>query len=338
MLRHAIAPSRDYLKAPHAIVRHSRLNNDAKMLLLYVLGLPESRCNKPLGEHAARLGIKPRAYQKAKALLVECGFLREDKWQNGRGRWVTEQVVTNDVAVSPSVRFPAVGDSTDRVVGGSPTEDEEQEKKNTPHPPPEPEPEPFTARAGERCGEGEGQVPYEPPAERADDPPGELPDNLRGELAEAERVLLSLRRLDRNLHLGVREARGLVEMAGEWLRRGVSPGELRRALSTGLPVNGVRSAVGFLRHRLVQKMPEVPPVARPLDTAGLPPDRFRSELVLCAGPGDDHAFRPVAGETECGECRRASARAAAGYEPRPRTETVRAPWRERVASAGAGTA
>ncbi len=187
MLRHAIAPSRDYLKAPHAIVRHSRLNNDAKMLLLYVLGLPESRCGKPLGEHAARLGIKPRAYQKAKALLVECGFLREDKRQNERGRWVTEQVVTNDVAVSPSVRFSAVGDSTDRVVGGSPTEDEEQEKKNTPHPPPEPGPGselgPFTAWAGEGEGEGggEGEVSYEPPVGRADVPAGEPPDELRGD-------------------------------------------------------------------------------------------------------------------------------------------------------------
>ncbi|MET9515460.1 hypothetical protein [Streptomyces sp. NPDC002994] len=305
MLRHAIAPSRDYLKAPHAIVRHSRLNNDAKMLLLYVLGLPESRCAKPLGEHATRLGIKPRAYQKAKALLVECGFLRERKWQNERGRWVTEQTLTNDVMASPSVRIPAVGDSTVRVAVGSPTEDEEQEKKNTPHPPPE----------------GERLEPLEP---------------LTGELAEAERVLLSLRRVDRSLHLGVREARGLAEMAVEWLRRGVSPGELRQALSAGLPPNGVRSVVGFLRHRLVQKLPEVPSLARILATAEVPPDRIRGDVVLCAGPGDDHAFRPMGAETECGECRRAAAAKAAGFDLQAlHAATALPPWRERITEATA---
>ncbi len=215
MLRHAIAPSRDYLKAPHAIVRHVRLNNDAKMLLLYVLGLPESKCGKPLSEHAARLGIKPRAYQKAKALLVECGFLRENKWQNDRGRWVTEQVVTNDVLASPGARFPTAGDSTDRVVGVSPAEKEEQ-GKNTPHPPPE-------GGAGAGAGAGAGSQP-EPQAQS---------QPLTGELAEAERVLLSLRHLDRRLHLGVPEARRLAATAVEWLRRGVSPGVLRLALSRG---------------------------------------------------------------------------------------------------------
>lgn len=257
----------------------TRLNNDAKMFLLYVLGLPESRCGKPLGEHATRLGIKPRAYQKAKALLVECGFLLERKWQNERGRWVTEQTVTNDAAVSPGTHFPAVGDSTDRVAGDSPPEKEEQ-GNNASHPPPEDEPLAV----------------------------------LGGVLAEAERVLLSLRNVNRGLHLGVREARGLVEMAAEWLRRGVSPAELRRALSTGLPLSGVRSVVGFLRHRLVRKMPEMPPVGRPRETAP-PADSGRGALVLCAGPGDDHMFRPRPGETECGECRRLAAAEAAGLDP-----------------------
>ncbi|WP_093800346.1 hypothetical protein [Streptomyces sp. Wb2n-11] len=317
MLRHAIAPSRDYLKAPHAIVRHARLNSDAKMLLLYVLGLPESKCGKPLGEHAARLGIKPRAYQKAKALLVECGFLRENKWQNDRGRWVTEQMVTNDVLASPGARFPTAGDSTDRVVGASPAEREEQ-GKNTPHPPPEGEPEPEPESRPE---------PQERPEPQAQSQP------LTGELAEAERVLLSLRHLDRRLHLGVPEARRLAATAVEWLRRGVSPGELRLALGAGLPAGGVRSAVGFLRYRLVEKLPEVPSLARTIATATPPPGRDRGELVLCAGPGDDHAFRPVAGETECGECRREAAAGAAGFGARPQEDAVRLTWRERVAAA-----
>jgi hypothetical protein len=75
------------------------------------------------------------------------------------------------------------------------------------------------------------------------------------ELAEAEGVLLSLRHAHRDLLLGVREARSLADAAAEWLRRGVSAPDLRRALTTGLPTDGIRSAVGFLRHRLIQKLP-----------------------------------------------------------------------------------
>jgi hypothetical protein len=97
MLRHAIAPVRRYTKASHDVVRHSRLNSDAKVLLLYVQGLPESEATapKPLSEHAARLGLKGRAYQKAKQLLADCGYLHEWREQGARGRWVTEQLLTN---------------------------------------------------------------------------------------------------------------------------------------------------------------------------------------------------------------------------------------------------
>ncbi|MDQ0775456.1 hypothetical protein QF026_003922 [Streptomyces aurantiacus] len=95
MLRHAIAPVRRYTKASHDVVRHSRLNSDAKVLLLYVQGLPEATVPKPLSEHAARLGMKPRAYQKAKQLLADCGYFHEWREQGARGRWVTEQILAN---------------------------------------------------------------------------------------------------------------------------------------------------------------------------------------------------------------------------------------------------
>ncbi|WP_251069742.1 hypothetical protein [Streptomyces sp. ISL-96] len=45
----------------------------------------------------------------------------------------------------------------------------------------------------------------------------------------------------------------------------------------------------------------------------------------------------MAGETECGECRRQAAAEAAGFGPRPPEETVRTPWRERIAAAGVAT-
>ncbi|MGX1885545.1 hypothetical protein [Streptomyces sp. NPDC055287] len=88
----------------------------------------------------------------------------------------------------------------------------------------------------------------------------------------------------------------------------------------------------------MQKMPEVSSAARMLTTAALPPDRVRGELVQCAGPGEEHVFRQVAGESECGECRRATAAREAGLDLWPRVRTVRLPWRERVTAIQAGMA
>ncbi|WP_328937962.1 hypothetical protein OG288_19640 [Streptomyces tauricus] len=311
MLRHAIAPVRRYTKASHDVVRHPQLNSDAKVLLLYVQGLPEDSAPKPLSEYAGRLGLKGRAYQKAKQLLTECGYLHEWREQGVRGRWVTEQLLANvtltreeatrsregeagAVAAPPSERPPTVGGPGDRSVGDCPPK-EELEEKNLPHPPPE-----------------------------DDTPPSDL--------AEAEGVLLSLRYVNRDLLLGVREARLLAAAAAEWLRRGVTAADLRRALTTGLPADGIRSAVGFLRHRLLQKLPAarvqaltpVPPPERPATPA-------RRLLVTCPGPGTEHVFRPRAEETHCSRCR-----TTATYEstlhpvPVPVPVPVPEPWRTRV--------
>lgn len=287
MFRHAIAPLRRYTKASHDVVRHPRLNSDAKILLLYIQGLPESDAGKSLSEHAARLGIKGRAYQRAKEHLITCGYLHEWRWQGGGGRWATDQLLANvtltredanrlrDGGVPPeppSERPPTVGEPAERIVGSPPPEEEEQEK-NTPHPPPEDQPE----------------------------------------VAQAERALLSLRHTHRELLLGVREARSLAESAAEWLRRGISTAELRQAMTSGLPTGGVRSAVGFLRHRLLHKLP----------AATEAPAAARRGLVICEGPGEDHVFRPVADETHCGPCR-----LGAAAQPRPRPRAVS--WRTLV--------
>ncbi|MFH9723009.1 hypothetical protein ACH4M4_08570 [Streptomyces sp. NPDC017254] len=145
-------------------------------------------------------------------------------------------------------------------------------------------------------------------------------------------MLLSLRHHDRDLLLGVREARGLAEVAAEWLRRGVSAADLRHALTAHLPRNGVRSAVGFLRHRLTEKLP--------VEEAFHPPARAGSgatgavaapaELVTCEGPGNTHVFRPTADETLCGTCRTDEAWKAHArhYDARPEKPSVT--WRQRV--------
>ncbi|MGW1410344.1 hypothetical protein [Streptomyces sp. NPDC002403] len=314
MLRHAIAPSARYTKASNDVVRHPRLNSDAKILLLYVQGLPGDGPCKPLSELARRMGIKGRAYQRAKEQLVEHGYVHERRSQSEGGRWLTEQLVANTpltpeqarlllrapapapapvlTAPPPSTRFPAVGEPTPRVAGGyEPLEDHSD--KTTPHPPAEPERAPDA-------------TPDPPPRTTPADP---------AQLARAERVLLSLRHGRRELHLGVREARTLAVEAVKWLERGLSESDLRHALLSERPRDGVRSAVGFLRHRLIQKLPEPPLQHRPHARPPLP------ELVECAGPGDSHLFRPLFGESECPACCRAAART----EPDP------IPWRERIA-------
>ncbi|MGX5391840.1 hypothetical protein ACWLMY_08175 [Streptomyces anulatus] len=331
MLWHAIAPSRRYTKASHDVVRHPRLSSDAKVLILYVQGLPDGGTDLALSEHARKLDIKGRAYQRAKEQLLLCGFVHERRVVGERGRWVTQQVFSNvpladaevsplwcdagvgvGVAPSPSARFPTVGQPGPRTVGHQLPVDEERER-NPSHP------------------------PTQIPRVAADLEP------LTAEEVRAERVLLSLRHVSRGLHLGVAEARVLVGQAVEWLRRGVSVGELRRVLSSDLPEGGVRSAVGFLRHRLAEKMPEttvsvreVEPMPEPVpvpvpksepeplpesksmpmsesepsasDTAPPPAvPRYVPPLVTCPGPGPEHVFRSMAGETECPDCRQAAA-------------------------------
>lgn len=287
MLWHAISPSRAYVKAPHDVVRHSKLSSDAKILIVYVQGLPESRTGEALSDQAKKLGIKGRAYQRAKAQLKDAGFVHEWRRQVGGGLWVTDQLFSNapltdeearrlrdaKAQVEPGERYPVGGRATTRSVGGYQPEAGEREK-NSPHPPSE---EPATETA-------------EPVAA-----PGP-------EVVQAERVLLSLRHANPQLHLGVREARGLSEMAADWLRRGVQAAELRKALVTGLPADGVRSAFGFVRHRLVRKLPEPLEPAPPVVPVGPP--------VQCAGDGPEHVFRPRADETLCRPCAQQAAEEA----------------------------
>ncbi|MGX1909563.1 hypothetical protein ACWIID_11940 [Streptomyces phaeochromogenes] len=342
MLRHAIAPVRRYTKASHDVVRHSRLNSEAKVLLLYVQGLPESEAAapKPLSEHAARLGLKGRAYQKAKQLLADCGYLHEWREQGARGRWVTEQLLANVTLTRdeasrareggpgtdvddyvPSERPPTVGGPGERTVGDSP-QTEDLGEKNLPHPPPQ----------DRRAPDADEAAVVEEPEPEPEAEPGTAPAPAPApELAEAEGVLLSLRHSHRDLLLGVGEARSLADAAAEWLRRGVSAPDLRRALTTGLPADGVRSAVGFLRHRLIQKLP----AARRQVTPTPPPERAappaRRGLVTCPGPGTEHVFRPRNDETHCLRCR-----TTAAFEATLQLQPLSEQWRTRVQECAAG--
>ncbi|MEU5657204.1 hypothetical protein ABZ802_16495 [Streptomyces sp. NPDC047737] len=355
MLRHAIAPSRRFTKASHDVVRHVRLTSDAKILLLVVQGLPDEQAGRPLSEHARKLGITGRAYQKAKELLVVHGYVHEWRAQGERGRWVTEQLLSNVpltreqaaalrpgcAPASPSVPKPTVGEPAVRMAGHQLPVEEEREK-NSPHPPSEAERD-RVAATGPACATGPecvtGAERAAGPAcvtgpERAAGPAPETDVELAPEVAHGERVLLSLRHQRRELYLGVKEARGLAELAARWLLRGVSEGELRRVLTSELPGDGVRSAVGFLRFRLLHKMPpELPVSPSPHPTAPSPV----AELTVCTAPGEEeHVFRPLSDETECGPCRRQAARELWERQRTPaEAESDLLSWRERFARIGA---
>ncbi|MGA6171773.1 hypothetical protein ACPEIF_16180 [Streptomyces sp. NPDC012600] len=345
MLAHVIPPPRGYTKASNGLVRHARLGSDAKILVIYVQGLPEGDRDKALSEHARAVQVTGRRYQKAKAELVACGYVHEKREVVAGGRWRTVQVFSNcpltedqatrlragvpadgyevlstgagtDAVVgtcvgagaAPSAHFPTVGEPSARVVGGQLPADEEQ-GENSSHPPTE-------ADAGMSADT------------QAD------ADDSGAEIALGERVLLSLRHERRELHLGVREARTLSGLAAEWLRRGVSAADLRRALSTGLPSEGVRSAVHFLAHRLREKLPAAPESAPPPEPSPPPP-----ALITCAGPGEEHVFRPnVPWATTCGPCHQEEQRAYwADVRARSEAAPEPPPWRERFAALAGGT-
>ncbi|MFJ1799300.1 hypothetical protein [Streptomyces sp. NPDC088180] len=347
MLSHVIPPPRGYTKAPNSLVRHPRIGSDAKVLVLYVQGLPEELRDKALGEHARALRMTGRAYQKAKADLVSHGYVHERRESVAGGRWRTVQVFSNepltddqaarlragvpadgyenvgacaapDARPAPSAHSPTVGEPGGRRVGGLLPADEEQ-GENSSHPP--------TEAAVEAEGESQEQ------------------DQDQAEVLLAERVLLSLRHRTRELSLGAREARKLAALAAEWLRRGASAGDLRLALSSALPEEGVRSAFGFLKNRLVEKLPPHPestaefsPCPSPSPSPPSPSPRPLSlPLLACDGPGEEHMFRPhESWVTTCGPCHREQQRAywadlmaRAEVDPAP----PRPSWRELAAEA-----
>ncbi|MEW1610496.1 MULTISPECIES: hypothetical protein [unclassified Streptomyces] len=354
MLRHVIAPSSGWTKASHIVVRDRRMNSDAKILLLYVQGLPESATDRPLGELAQKLDLKGRSYQLAKKQLVEHGFLHEWRAQGDGGRWNTDQLFTNTpltreearavratmspdaerptgaerLPSPPSARYATVGEPTPRWAGGYVPE-EEHDEETTPHPPSEPasapapepvaSPEPGPERPSTPVPDQAAAPTPSAPSEAAPPPPSP-------QLTRAERVLLSLRHTRRELLLGAGEARALAVEAAKWLERGLTETELRHALLAERPKEGVRSAFGFLRHRLTHKCPVPPaPVAPPAP----PPPPVR-DLITCTSPSDEeHVFRPLGDETECADCRRATAYASWMVD----TDTIDFPpdmtWRQR---------
>lgn len=102
----------------------------------------------------------------------------------------------------------------------------------------------------------------------------------------AYEALVRLGRAEPRLALSAAECSALEALADEWLRRGVTPDDLVRALAAGLP--GVIHHPGaFTRTRLTEKMPpEAPSAPEP----SLPPRRRVMECTGCGVPGRPEAL------------------------------------------------
>ncbi|SFD59042.1 hypothetical protein [Streptomyces aidingensis] len=114
---------------------------------------------------------------------------------------------------------------------------------------------------------------------------------------QAAAVLLGLRARDPRLCLSERETRELGPAVDDWLRRGVTPSQIARTLTAGLPQPLTHRPVRLLAYRLREYLPPRA-TAHPADdpSPALPPP-----LRTCAGC-HNVAFRSHT-ETHCRTCR-----------------------------------
>jgi hypothetical protein len=142
------------------------------------------------------------------------------------------------------------------------------------------------------CGTASSS-PSRRPEKRRALPPVPQPSSLWPALVErAVELLTGLRRFVPELRFSAREIEHLTPGVVAWLERDVSAGEVRRALFTGLPEEGLRRPAAFVAYRLRADLPPALPVRssaaveRTSASATLP---VRHPLRNCAGC--DRAYR-----------------------------------------------
>ncbi|MFJ4852075.1 MarR family transcriptional regulator [Streptomyces sp. NPDC088730] len=97
-------------------------------------------------------------------------------------------------------------------------------------------------------------------------------------------ALAQLGRAETRLALSAADCAVLEELASAWLDRGVNTDYLTRALTAGLPAQ-VDSPVGFVRSRLITKLPPSLPVEASRPTPAGPVRRVMLECTECGVPG-----------------------------------------------------
>ncbi|SEC70493.1 hypothetical protein SAMN05216483_2233 [Streptomyces sp. 2131.1] len=125
------------------------------------------------------------------------------------------------------------------------------------------------------------------PQQRTDEPQGPSPAYL---------ALAELGRTDPRLVLSAADCTALEQLAAQWFARGADAQHLTRVLAAGLP-EAVGSPVGFVRRRLVDKLP--PHLPAPAAQAA-PARHLMIECADCRTPGPPQVFR----DGLCGPCYR----------------------------------
>ncbi|MGW0975374.1 MarR family transcriptional regulator [Streptomyces griseus] len=152
-------------------------------------------------------------------------------------------------------------------------------------PPPAPE-DPGTEQVPELPAVPHQRIPDQEPAPDAASP--------------AYLALARLGRDDHRLTLSAADCASLEAQATEWLARGVTVDYLTSALTAGLPAR-VDSPVGFLRRRLVDKIPPRLPTENAQSSSPGPARRILMECTDCGRPGRPEALF----DGLCRPCRKA---------------------------------
>ncbi|WKV72486.1 helix-turn-helix domain-containing protein [Streptomyces sp. PCS3-D2] len=248
-----------YTVVGNHLLQHRELSATAIGVAAYIQSLPDGA---PVGIKALAGRFPEGEVRIASALreLERHGYLERRRERLEGGRVVTRTYSYNKPGSAPEAPPPPPG------------------REPVPDPDSEPTPEP-------------GVVPQE-----ADDPPPAAAPEAQRVHPGAADLLARLRRRDPRLLLSERDVRRLTPGVSEWLRRGVEPGAVERALSSDLPAD-MRRPASVLAYRLTALLPPHLPPAPP----GRPvrPPARPDPLQNC--DGCDHAFRaPAPGR--CGAC------------------------------------
>lgn len=146
-------------------------------------------------------------------------------------------------------------------------------------------------------------VPAGPAAPAAHEEPASAPvmpqqRTTSGDASPAYLALSQLGTTDKRLGLSEEDCRELEELAAEWFARGVNADYVIHTLTAGLPPT-VDSPPGFVRKRLITKLPPRQPVAPVPAAPGASAPRLMVECTDCGAPGKTEAFR----DGLCGPCR-----------------------------------
>ncbi|MFI6649874.1 MarR family transcriptional regulator [Streptomyces sp. NPDC050529] len=164
--------------------------------------------------------------------------------------------------------------------------------------------------------------PVTTPGPAADPTPPEAP----AAPAEPSPAYLALARLggtEPRLVLSHDDCNALEELAADWLARGVDAAYLTHALTAGIPLV-VDSPCGFVRQRLLKKLPPRLPSAPASAAAAAAPDapgerRLMVECTECRSPGPTEALV----DGLCRPCR-TTAPGSAPADPPPLTRDIQA--------------